>query len=486
VFLRAPRTAGSNENAAGGDKERRDRADRLRSSLAAARWSGMTLSRVLQQTRHDLALRREVFLREGYLFAETPGVAIRLSESLRYDHLFDAPRILVTRGGQRFTLERRKGIYVHPEAPAQAERLLLFDRIGLPEEQGTPSLHFSLQGLAEEQGFSSARVTRLTSEGALVELDYAGVRVRAVLDVAQVEARLRCEDVPPAEAGRVAFAKDWSLRRQKAFQRLRAAIDAMVDEALPFDEPKTEIGQQDGQLRPEWVSAYRRGLSRFEFNGDEYPVFDGRGQPRVPQVCVDFITDAFERAGGGWWAPKGEARQRRSGAISFRKLGIENSRSVENLANFAWATPEWFDVVWLPREERIPFAKRQQFFEHLATHAHRYQPGDVILIYGKRSDDRDHYHSFFVYESDPVSGAPTLVAANAGRPRVRSWEAEMQNAPKRSIVARLRPRLSFLERLLSSPEPLEAPRRARWVAPTDDSPELERDDVSAASDAGPG
>jgi hypothetical protein len=47
---------------------------------------------------------------------------------------------------------------------------------------------------------------------------------------------------------------------------------------------------------------------------------------------------------------------------------------------------------------------------------------------------------------------PTWLAANAGRPRVRTWEAEMQNAPKRAIVARMRPRLEWLEQLVGAPE----------------------------------
>lgn len=476
VFLRAP----------GIGEDTSPQVAALRKLLRDDGWSGKALNRVLQRTRMDLPLRRQVFLPEGYLYADEPRAALRLAEVMRFDHLFDQPEIVVERGGESFSLKRRKGYYVHPELPTDPARLLLFDRVRLPDEPVGPPLHFSLGKLADELGFSSVQIVRLTAEGALVELDYGGQRVRAVLDVAGGDAALRCEAVPAADAKAVAFARSWSLRRRKAFAPLRAALDAMVDESLPFDEPKTEIGQQDGQLRPAWITAYRQGKARYEFNGDDYPVFDWRGRPRVPQVCVDFITDAFERAGGGWWASRGEPRRRLPGTISFRKLGIENSRSVESLALFAWTTPEWFDVVWLPPSERIPFRKRRDFFAHLAAHASRYQPGDVILIYGLRSDDRNHYHSFFVYESDPISGAPTLVAANAGRPRVRTWEAEMRNAPKRTIVARLRPRLPFLESLMAAEQPLQPPRRVRWVEPEDDDPEAERDDVASAPAEGPG
>ena len=475
VFLRVP----------GEGEELPAAAARLRATLDEAGWSRPALQEVLRQTRLNLPLRRRAILREGYLYAEEPAAALRLAETLRFDHLFDEPEIVVERGGESFILKKRKGYYAHPEALTEPAHLLLFDRVRLPQEPATSPLHFSLSTLASDLGFSSARLERLTREGALAELDYAGVRSQGVLDLSSPEATLRCERVSPELAETLASHRRWALRRHKAFVHLRGVIDAMVEEALPFDEPKTEIGQQDGQLRPAWITAYRKGELEYEFNGDRYPVFDGRGRPRVPQVCVDFITDAFERAGGGWWLERNKPRQRLGGVINFRRLGIENTRSVESLAVFAWMTPEWFDVHWLPRAERVPFGQRQEFFRHLAEHAERYQLGDVIVIYGLRSDDRNHYHSFFVYEEDPVSGAPVVVAANAGRPRLRTWEGEMRSAPKRTIVARLRPRLSFLETLLTAEEPLKPPRRVRWVEPTLDG-DAEEDDLSEPPDPGPG
>jgi len=227
--------------------------------------------------------------------------------------------------------------------------------------------------------------------------------------------------------------------------RLRAVMAEQVEEGLPFDEPKTEFGQEDGKLRQHWSWAYRYGQSRFEYNEDEYKVFDATGRPRVPQVCIDFIRDTFERAGGSWYRPRGEARERLPGAIDFGALGMENERSVEHFVEFARARPEWFDVYDLPDEERFPFSRRREFFSHLVENGERYRPGDVIVIYGLRDDGKMHYHTFFVYESDLVTGAPSLVAANAGRPKIRPLEGEMLSAPARSIRTRIRPRLEWLE-----------------------------------------
>jgi hypothetical protein len=62
-----------------------------------------------------------------------------------------------------------------------------------------------------------------------------------------------------------------------------------------------------------------------------------------------------------------------------------------------------------------------------------------------------HYHSFYVVESDPITGMPILLAGNSGRPRLRAWDNVMRSAPLRSIKTRIRPRLEWLERhLLSS------------------------------------
>jgi hypothetical protein len=75
-----------------------------------------------------------------------------------------------------------------------------------------------------------------------------------------------------------------------------------------------------------------------------------------------------------------------------------------------------------------------------------------VAILGPRDDEKLHYHSFFIVDADPLSGMPTELAANAGRPRIRSWEGEMQSAPRRSILARIRPRPIWLEALVAPEE----------------------------------
>jgi hypothetical protein len=61
-----------------------------------------------------------------------------------------------------------------------------------------------------------------------------------------------------------------------------------------------------------------------------------------------------------------------------------------------------------------------------------------------------HYHSFFLYERDPITGFPLVLVGNAGRPSLRVWDTEARRTPKRSIWYRIRPRLHWLESVVDS------------------------------------
>jgi hypothetical protein len=124
---------------------------------------------------------------------------------------------------------------------------------------------------------------------------------------------------------------------------------------------------------------------------------------------------------------------------------MENDRSVESFVAFAQSEPASFTVWQLADHERIPLIRRGDFFEYLRAKRDDFRPGDVVTVLGLRDDGKMHYHSFFVLLSDPVTGMPIHLAANAGRPRIRTWEGEMSNAPLRSIHTRIRPKLEWLE-----------------------------------------
>lgn len=429
-----------------------ERALVYRRELEQSSDAGATILRILRETRRELELRRQVFLNQGYLFSMVPPVATRMSQILRFDHLFDAPKIRVHRGDEVFELVRQKDRY-RREGEETDAALLLFDRIDDLSGPLPPALHADFTKLQEEVGFRSARVTSRTKSGLWVELTYGGAPLgEPVTTVAHVSVdeegrtRLDCEEVLPAQKQDLELRRSGERSLRAAFLPLKNAIDSIVEHRLPFDEPRTEYGQEDGKLRLAFAEAYRKGAETYEYNGDRYYVFDNRGRVRLPEVCVDFITDAFDWATGGSWAPRGAGRKRVKGALYFPSLGMENPRSVESLALFATKHPHWFDVYWVPKEEQVRLSNRTAFFASLAKRREVFRLGDVVFINGLRDDERYHYHSFFLYEMDPLTGFPILLAANAGPPQMRTWEGEMQNAPRRFVVARLRVRPEIFER----------------------------------------
>lgn len=467
-FLRPP----------GAPHEASEQVKKYRAQLFRSQRPVHDIQALLRKTRGQYALRREIFLSESYLYAETPLLALRLSQVLRLDHLFNEPELDIQRGDQFLKVKLEDGRYWLPPEPSPdlssrrgphgvLASLLLFDRVKLPEEPWPRALHLDWRQLQSELGFEQAEVTARTQDKWVLQLNTRNVASTVVVAVEETSApRLECEGVLPEQRENLEKAKEQVLHERELIAPVLQAAHEMIRRRLPFDEPRTEEGQQDGLLRIHFRKAYRRYRSTYEFNGDEYYVFDGYGRPRLPQVCIDYITDAFDWGTGGQWPVRGEKRLRVKGALNFASLGIENPRSIESLAEFASETPEWFDMLWLGKSEKVKFRYREKFFQALKRDANRYRPGDIVFIYGLRDDGKFHYHSFLIDEKDPLTGTPMVVLANAGPPQARSWEGEMHNAPDRSIVARLRVRPELLEKAHAQARlhpglPLEAPARPK-------------------------
>jgi len=394
---------------------------------------------------------RALVLSEGYLYAETPELAVLFNE-LSLAKLFSEPSLTLWRGNQVRRLHREGTEYRLTDGPeaGQLARLWLFDRVAVEGQQLPPLRHVALGDIAERLGSTEIRVERLTEQRVLASVLYGELAVPTLFEVVDGALELRCEQLDEQSRAFVQGVRKESHRRARVQAAFNLAIASQVDAAIPFDEPKTEEGQEDGRLRGEWRLAYRAGARFFEYNGDRYPVFDALGRPRVPQVCVDFITDTWELMSGTHYGTASQPRARQIGRLDFDAVPIANRRSVEQLLVFAAEHPDWFDLLTIPEAERVPLGARGEFFRRL-RHAHRdYDPMDVIAILGYRDDEKLHYHSFFVMRDDPLTGMPIWVASNAGRPRIRTWEAEMRNAPRRSVIARVRPRLEWLERIIGT------------------------------------
>jgi hypothetical protein len=440
-------------------------AERYRERLARVRDPWLTLGRIVRHFKDEKQEARNLLLREGYLVADNPTHAYALLVQIKPQHLFDEPEIWIQRGAETRRARRRSsGVYYYvdgSDAGAEAE-LLPFDRIGTGPVPR--ALHRELRSLRDRLGFDRMVVRHLTDGHVSADLRYGDIWVPTLLAADDARLNLVCEAITSDRAEAVERARAENRARRRVVGALRKTMLEQMHEQLPFDEPRTEIEQQDGKLRARWRRAYRDGSETFKFNGDRYWVFDPKGRPLVPQVCTDFVVDTIERASGTWWRGRGKPPGREQGLFAFTGPDRSRLRDVLQLVEFAQSNPDWFEVYTVPEAGRVPFEQKREFYGYLLENASTFQSGDIVVIKGYVPwDERRmaHFHSFFVYETDPVTGMPLVVAGNPGRPVLRSWEQEVRRTPKRSILHRVRPRLPWLESILKlddiesdSPAPL--------------------------------
>lgn len=415
-------------------------------------------------------LGRAVLLRDGYLYTDDPQMAYALVGLVSAEHLFGHDRIWIARGENTYFAERRKGRYVFVDGPNEGEqvRLLLLDRIG----HGTPpadTLVRDFRSLRYRLHFNQAKVRHVTDDAIVANLRYDDIWVPTVLSSQGARLEKECEIVGKAHSQRVARARAKEDRRNRVVQALRVSMLEQIEDQLPFDEPRREFGfQLDGKLRGNWLHAYLKQRRSYAFNGDRYFVFNSRGNVLLPQVCVDFLTDTFERASGTWWAAKGQEPRRIIGKLDYEPMNVAERARLRRVPGFlahAKNNPEMFEMLEVPDTQRVPLGERSRFIEYLLDNSDHYQPGDIVVIRGKVPWDplEMHYHSFFVYDNDPLSGIPMAVVGNAGRPSVRYWEVEAKRTPEREIWYRIRPTTTWLESIIA--DDVKLPSRPPPISP---------------------
>lgn len=436
-----------------------------RRHLERSRFPRDVLKRWLPQFAQNPALGRKVLLTEGYLWAGSPDHGHALVDLVQAHHLYREPRIWVQRGTRLVFAEREpQGPYrvTQGEDRGKPLRLLLYDRIGI----GAPPapLHRDFRELRYRLHFERATVRFADRRYVVADLRYGAQWVRTLLSSDGARLELECEVDAPSEA-RLREARAANRDRTAAVQVLRRIILEQIDEGILFDEPMTEIGQQDGRLRPGWRFAYLAGRSSYRFMGDRYPVFDRLGRPVPPQVCIDFLLDTWERASGTWWRSADSPRGRTAGLLDWDDHGGFALRPAAHFVDFVERHPDWFELQSPPESERFGIGNLARLARYLLAHADEYQPGDMVLIHGWTPWDRRerHYHSFFVYETDPLTGVPISIAGNAGRPSLRTWRVESVRTPERLVAHRARPRSAWLIRVVPrgavgapTPPPLSA------------------------------
>jgi hypothetical protein len=423
--------------------------------MAKSAFPGDALSRAVTTFAYRPELGQQVLLREGYLYADTPELMRGILGHVRAEHMFSSPEIWIQRGAgiDHAVRNPQTKRYAYHSGPNRGRRVrvLPFDRVVRSEAELASPLHRDLRRLRNRLGFDRMRVERMTDEGVVATLRYGNLWIPTVLGSQGAELEKVCEVVEPGKEAAVQQAREQVYRRLRVVDRLRNVVLDQVREGLPFDEPKTEYGQQDGRLRPAWEQAYRLNLAAYRFQGDVYTVFTAEGRPMVPQVCLDFLLDTLDRAGGGWWGNKEQPRERSRGRFDREGLGLENPRSIDQFIVLAGTRPSQMDLMTVPPAERVEFRRERAFLDYLAAHANDFQVGDMVILRGylprpsDRRHDIMHFHSAYVYETDPITGVPILLAGNAGVPRLTTWRYEMSRSPRRAIHYRIRLRTDWLE-----------------------------------------
>lgn len=434
----------------------------LRAQFEHTDYAWRTLNQILKYFKDDKRGLRQVVLTDGYLYSENANRAFTLVSMLTPARLFDGEPIWIQRGQRVIhAAPNPEGDYVFSDGSEAGKRVRLFhlDRVGtgdVPEP-----LHVDLRALKYQLFFDRAKIRHLTKTLIVADLRYGELWIPTLLRVNGARVELAEEAIAPEQRDALQEARTDMERQTRAVSQLRTAMRAAIDEGLPFDEPKTEYEQEDGKLRRVWRTAYEEGRNSYRYNDDRYSVFGKEGQPLVPQVCIDFMVDTFERAGGSWWLPQSAGKRERSlGRLTWGP-DVQDLRRTHNFVQYADDHPQWFNVMRFGENERVELGYKDLFFNWLKKRVDEFAPGDIVLIRGMTPWDEveEHSHSFFVYETDPVSGIPIAIAGNAGPANLWSWETEARRTPNRTLRTRIRPLLPWLESFLdlSSKTPLQPP-----------------------------
>ena len=127
---------------------------------------------------------------------------------------------------------------------------------------------------------------------------------------------------------------------------------------------------------------------------------------------------------------------------------LPNRRRVSKFLDFAERRTDLFDVWKTTPDDQAVFADHAEFFAVLQKNADRFRPGDVLVVRRVRSEGRALHHNLIVLETDLLLGIPVLLAGNAARPRIQTFDGVMQINPRRYLQYRIRPQPAWFDAAL--------------------------------------
>ncbi len=387
--------------------------------------------------RGNKPLLREVFLRQGYLFEDRPNIAREVVRELMLTDLFDAPILYIYRDGRVHQLSRKEDVYL--DESGERAKILLNDRVALDPLDLKNPIHIDLGEVRRLTGAQRILPRVVGEREAWLELVFPnGEKRSSLIEVRDSQTRLVCIAGEPTTLSDVLERAEFFWKQHR---KIVWAAELMVAERPRFDEPKDEAEdvQEDGELRTAWSKAYWRRERTFKFREVEYKVFDRRGNPIPPQVCVDFVIDIWNRAGGTWFRPRGKRPGRTAGSVDLWSISGLSRRYIPSILAFAAEADTPLERYDIPRRDWIPLKKRRRFADTLAKHTAALREGDALIIHGLREQDmEEHFHAALVLATDPLTGMPMVLGDNQGWPRIGSLYGVMRAAPRRSVKHRLR------------------------------------------------
>lgn len=230
-------------------------------------------------------------------------------------------------------------------------------------------------------------------------------------------------------------AEEIKFNHEDLMKKLRSIQDSFIKEMNQFDEPRTEVGQQDGSLRRHWIRAWHAHKGSYEVNGDKYYVRNREGKPVPPQVCADLIVDTFDRMGGNWWVYNSGRHLRINQVNSFSKFIKSKDlspRRVPDLINVMESNPDYFKLIYKREDSGVKIGKHSKSIELMSSL--NVQENDIVFIQGTTPWDKTHihWHSFFLYEFNDEK-EDWIILGNSGMVAKRRLITESRRTPKRKI-----------------------------------------------------
>ncbi len=401
------------------------------------------IHKIIKKYKSDPAFLRKLFLSEGYLFETDFHIASALVKELSFELLFNEPQIYIHKNGRIQTLKLIDGVYYDGLKKA---KLVIGTRVSAAKEDLLVPYHYDMDYITGLTGARRILPLKTSEYGMVAELFYPDDQhINVVFKNNGLKTEVACQMSPP---GTLAKMKKNSLTFWNWIKKLETTAELMVTDRPDFDEPENEPEsvQEDGKLRIEWEKSYRQRKKIFVYRDLEYNVFNRAGNPVPPEVCIDFVIDTWERASGNWYKKRKKRPGRTKGFLDFDTIEHLNTRHTPSILNYAKENLLPFERYDFEYKTRIPFKKLRKFATAIQKNAQFIKQGDLLVIHGLREEDmKEHFHTVLVLDTYPVTGIPSVVADNAGKPRIRNLASAMRSAPRRMIKYRLRLNWQWLQ-----------------------------------------